>query len=633
MAECPTTTKPFVSLVPTQLYGFPRGTAGRSSQEIQGILLHCIEDIGRFTTTCAPSGAFSRPRGIEKASVHYAINLQGNITQYVDDSDVAWGLGPILAQGSSNPTYAICNQSLDWDLTGDNVGIAADKYLIHIAIESPKNRVLNTNTQDGDDCKCKVGFDTTLSTKQSNNLIQLLAYLSETYDIALDVNHINFLHNIDSCNRAECGCSPCIVPLLCAVDDYCEPADFAANSTFRELEEGNEIVKIYGIDKYSRQRELTFDELWVLSNGQNTLRVPNRTNWETIIRNAAAGIHLQLDAATYTRTQVAPIELKDGQTLEGKGYKNTRILDPTGKSFLRHTKTINTSNDSGFRLCGFSLEQTITSEVGNAGFEDTAGGRFKLERLLIKGYDSNLVLNQSESAEIDSCLFTDARNNSVWIVNGIGRTLVGAVGFSNHIKFTGCTFSGGDALTEYLMRDEGGDAHSFRDCIFNGGNNQFFGSGLKGWLISGGYFEGAGVRLIRLDYQRADGSDGPGRMGGGVISGVSLNAGVRVSPVIKLISGDGLMVTGNTITGAGAGYLFDDNPDYANVISLGNSITMRTWNTLPQTRSMSLNASESAVEPLLVGLGYPSESATAEAIQLWFNNAKRRVTLNNGATT
>ncbi len=626
--NCPDPTKPIVTTIASPLFGFPRGTEDRDDVEIQGILIHCVDTLTEYQACQANAyGEAGRPTGILKQSLHFGIPINGRIQQYIAEENIAWGLAPILAQGASEPTYSDCDNSLTWDLTEENEDVAPDKYLIHIAIEASKERVISSGTLE---CTCDINFAENNPKTQSRQLVELVAFLASEYEITIDSNHINFLHNVDPCKRNECGCNPCIDQLICAIDDYCQVVENAKDTTFQENEE-TEITALYGEDQYGNKKKITAEEVFAFFIS-GAIRIPNRTNWENELRNAPTDKEIIFSSGTYLRTQLNPIELKAGQVITGRGQRVTRIVDPTGRSFLRFTGTVNLPVYTNYRLQGLDIEQTVSPIAGNAGFEDTAGAQLWMVDMGIRGYDSGIILNQTETVNIRDSYFGNCKTHTLWIVNGAQRVIGANGGYSNDIHFIGCTFSGGNFLTDYLIRDDGGDGRAYRDCLFNGGATQLFMAGVKGYIVDGCYMEGAGTRVMRLDYQTANGDEGPGRILGGKIEGNLISAGALVTPVVQLISGDGLSFCGNAIFGTSSGYVFNDNPDFSGIIALGNVSTMRTWQTAPNTRSLSRNQGMGTLESFMIGMGYPitPENATDEAIQIWWNSAKRQSVQNSG---
>lgn len=283
--NCKPPIKPVVVNRPSPLYGFPRGVIGRDENEIQGILIHCVKDLSNYLTTCSISGPLGRPRGAAKASVHYGVPIKGFVQQYVADTDTAWGLSPSLAQGATVPTYPECYENLTWDLADDNPGISPDRYLIHIAVEFPKERAREAMNPNGD-CGCHPGFDEGLSVEQSNNLVHLLAYLAAEHNLTINVNTINFLHRINDCNQPECGCDPDIISLLIRVEDYCETPDKAKDGSYAP---GDDVDFILGEDEYGQKRKIALEDFANLLGGAVALVNINAVVGGTTILDLSAG--------------------------------------------------------------------------------------------------------------------------------------------------------------------------------------------------------------------------------------------------------------------------------------------------------------------------------------------------------
>jgi hypothetical protein len=241
-----------VTIIPSPRYGIPAGTAGRRGFPILGIVIHCLDvTLDEYAKTCGSPGKLSRGLG-NKASLHYGISLTGGVQQYVHDSDMAWGLDFTVPLGSTTPYYncpspcgpsqgpcdepiTTSNYTLLWDLltqaANENIVIPAgtgpDFYLLHIGVESPAIRTQSL-TGGSQDAGCN-GCTDELVAKQFSQiqyrmLIQLVAFLADRYSIPLNDGRINFFHNIDPCDREECGCPPCGDQFVCAVQNYCQPA-------------------------------------------------------------------------------------------------------------------------------------------------------------------------------------------------------------------------------------------------------------------------------------------------------------------------------------------------------------------------------------------------------------------------
>lgn len=270
LVECKTPERPSVICRPSKRFGVPvRGVAGRNGQEIKGIVIHCLQTTLETYAmqVCGDPQRLSRPNG-PAASIHYGVNFNGGVQQYVDDTDIAWGLDFTVPRGTTTPVYRCpdgcfplitCEEPNPpqvsdptylplWALTTDNPGIPFDYYLLHIGVEASGTKVPGM-TRQGDPCgDCSDGNAmSSFSDSEARKLVQLVAYLAERYNIPIDKDHINFWHNIDPCEREECGCAPCIVNFLCDVDGYCQGPKVAADPTYVL---GGPVVYVYGETRY-----------------------------------------------------------------------------------------------------------------------------------------------------------------------------------------------------------------------------------------------------------------------------------------------------------------------------------------------------------------------------------------------
>lgn len=269
LIECKTPEKPPVVCLPSKRYGVPQGTPGRNGQTVKGIVIHCLDNTleGYAAQVCGDVGKLSRGNG-PKASLHYGIGMNGNVQQYVSDDDIAWGLDFTVPRGTVTPIYrcpdgcpapSLCdplapplvsdpNYLPDWTLTTENPGIPFDYYLLHIGVEASGNRVSPIAINAGGCGECSDGnTGQQFTTPEVWKLVQLVAYLADFYSIPQDRNHINFWHNIDPCERDECGCTPCIANLLCEVDSYCQGPLVAADPTYVL---GGPLSHVYGQTKF-----------------------------------------------------------------------------------------------------------------------------------------------------------------------------------------------------------------------------------------------------------------------------------------------------------------------------------------------------------------------------------------------
>ena len=290
LRPCKEPEKPLTTCIPSPRYGIPAGTAGRRGMPILGIVIHCLEEtLDKYTKSCGSPGKLSRGLG-NKASMHYGINLAGNVQQYVADTDMAWGLDFIVPLGTLNPVYncpspcgpsqgpcdppaTTSNYTLLWDLPTQAalegnpipIGTGPDFYLLHIGIESPSLRTQHLT--GGTDAGCNDCNEDPVARQFSQPLyralIQLVAYLSNKYNIPLNTNRINFFHAIDPCDREECGCPPCSEAFVCAVDGYCQPSAVTQGADANiPTTSPNNMPYVYGQDIYGgRVAVPTFDFL------------------------------------------------------------------------------------------------------------------------------------------------------------------------------------------------------------------------------------------------------------------------------------------------------------------------------------------------------------------------------------
>lgn len=263
--------KPITTPRPLSNFGFPKGTTGRTGG-VMGILIHCIPDFSYYARS--GGGALNRPRGDLHSSVHYSVPIKGQIIEHISPSNVAWGLGPTLAAGSSTPEYGNCAE-LTWGLA--EIEAPPDDYLIHIAIESSSIKALSDN------CDCPP-----MPSQQLQNLSHLIAYLAQEYEITIDAQHINFLHLIEPCKQNECGCDPDIQTLLSRVNSFEQAYRNASDPTFKAT--SNDPIYIYGENECGVKEKTDITALLdVISGAQNVIANVTATMGGTTTLNFASG--------------------------------------------------------------------------------------------------------------------------------------------------------------------------------------------------------------------------------------------------------------------------------------------------------------------------------------------------------
>jgi hypothetical protein len=252
--QCPNVIKPKVEARETRRFGLPvLGTAGQNTN-IVSILIHCVPEIPPIP--CGDKPALHRAAIDWRTSYHYLIPKEGRtIYQDVQDRDTAWGLSPKVTLGSSTVDYDCGLFPTFTAIPGQPL----DRGVIHIALERVKSRatLIDKFIPKGG-CGCEsTQLIEQFNRDQVQSLVKLIAWLSNEYGISLDVSHINFRHNIDMCEKEECGCDICMDELYCRVDSYCASIALPSNPNIKD----GELVYVYGEDKYGEQKRETVASL------------------------------------------------------------------------------------------------------------------------------------------------------------------------------------------------------------------------------------------------------------------------------------------------------------------------------------------------------------------------------------
>lgn len=258
LQHCLDPVKPPITCAPSKLFGVPQGNSGRNGQVIRGIVIHCLSQ--NEMEACGQAIKLSRLRG-NKNSLHYGVLLSGGLQQYVDDADIAYGLDFTVPLGATNPVYICPNNPCQPDICDPNppllnpykplwalsdepavAGVPFDYYLLHIGVEAAAQKVHPFKSKaDKHGCLepadgCAPCDDNDLrdqfGSAQLRTLTQLVAALAFEHNVPIDVDHINFFHNIDPCERDECGCAPCISQFVCQVTGYCQAPRVMADQTY-----------------------------------------------------------------------------------------------------------------------------------------------------------------------------------------------------------------------------------------------------------------------------------------------------------------------------------------------------------------------------------------------------------------
>jgi len=300
---------------------------------------------------------------------------------------------------------------------------------------------------------------------------------------------------------------------------------------------------------------------------------------------AAGGGVVDFNAGTYSHASEISMGVK--VTLRGKGRGVTTLLSTHTGAGVAMRSTINGSTAVLTNVEDLTIKNTNASNV-NGGYVDVAGTFVTLNRVQIVGFKHCLILCQTELADFTDCLFEIGLTSVAWLVNDGSYVSGASSGFTNRIGFHHCQFNGKAVL------DDGGVAHAFNDCNFNGGGNNIRACGVGGFKISGGEFESASSDCI-------------------LFASTSWQ-GASIGNCLNVFIGDGAYIvpsTGNTCINFSTGG--------ASAVTIGNVFLGNSTNT--KISNVSNVGSLTITGPILNGGGGPTISGTASYMQnLQFDN-------------
>ena len=251
----------------------------------------------------------------------------------------------------------------------------------------------------------------------------------------------------------------------------------------------------------------------------------------------------------------------------GSGYQSTQLLYTGTSDGVVIQNPINSSTVANIYIKGIKFKgANITSLRGN--LFDTGSSLVVLDQCFFDSSAVGLILDQSELWSIRDCYFLGT-SAGVWIINGTDRN-AGANGwFTNRLTFDGCQFN----ITAGLgVADDGGNAHSFRDCNFNACTNWIRACAVYGLNITGGEYEistSSGFNFVNTRWAS----------GTGATTGFNLNiCGIYVytasiQPIFTFASASitGATIEGNAIfTTNAANPVFSGSNNCVNLISRNN---------------------------------------------------------------
>jgi hypothetical protein len=172
---------------------------------------------------------------------HFFLTKEGNLRQYVDEDDIAWGFPQQLAV--AEPDLSL----FDWQLVTDNPDVPIDYYTLQIGIEKD----LFVKLDDCNDCH---GIK---DTKAYKNLVQLVSWLAQEHQIPKDIFHIEFHQNIDAEAEDECGDCLNSFCLVCDVNEYCQACKYPADAKFKL----GDVVVFYGENEFGCLTKISLADL------------------------------------------------------------------------------------------------------------------------------------------------------------------------------------------------------------------------------------------------------------------------------------------------------------------------------------------------------------------------------------
>lgn len=245
---CSPPSSPSRTKILSRYFGIRRGTIGRGGLPILGIAIHCL----KMSLPEYDKVACSTPPSSCHASVHYAIDIDGVVHQYVLDENISWGFQSYPGNFPDVSVHHLPGTSPypGWPWLDSNYpGRPADYFVLNIGIAIPPK------INRGENCPCE--HPGGLSTQGYEKLVQLLAHLCFTHSIPIDSLHVAFHEEIEG--PGDCGVEECLCvessPLLNDVQTYCERCD--RDSSFQP---SSEITWIYGENSYGCRVRIHIDD-------------------------------------------------------------------------------------------------------------------------------------------------------------------------------------------------------------------------------------------------------------------------------------------------------------------------------------------------------------------------------------
>lgn len=175
MSEAISFRYPNRSILRSPTFGLPRGTFGRGIYTPQAIILHTLRCSLEAYDAQVTNGFIRNAAEPRHPSLHYAIDMQGNVHQYVEHADVAWGMWDY-----DMAHFPSVFPASNWTLLSTYPGVTPDFYALHIGCVSGEFDSLQHDAQ-------QVTAMTPVTILQHARLI---AYLCNLFTITCDSTHV-----------------------------------------------------------------------------------------------------------------------------------------------------------------------------------------------------------------------------------------------------------------------------------------------------------------------------------------------------------------------------------------------------------------------------------------------------------
>lgn len=203
--------------------------------------------------------------------------------------------------------------------------------------------------------------------------------------------------------------------------------------------------------------------------------------------NSGTGGELWFPPGTYLCAS-GNIAIPNNVTLRGAGQRASLVKFTSVSGGFTSINPINSSTNA---LVSIDSMGIYASNAGNTGigFLQVGGHFVTLKNVFVYGFKYNVVFNQTEVSVLEDCFLENAITAELWLVNGgdMAAYPTASQGYTNRISVVRTAFDA--RSTAYCVIDDGGVAHTYEDCNYNGGLQHMRCAGQGEATISGGEFE------------------------------------------------------------------------------------------------------------------------------------------------